>query len=99
MDRSLLNKYNQEEKLILSKIIDKITFCDKRNQIQITDFFDLAKQELIRKFLNYQKISNFIFYGVNEEAERKVLVIYPEKIENLIIENKIDLYYKNNFTR
>ena len=55
MDRELLNKYNQEEKLILSKIIDKINFCVKRNRIQITDFYDLGKQNMIEKFLRFQK--------------------------------------------
>ena len=90
MDRSLLNKYNQEEKLILSKIIDKINFCEKRNQIQITDFLDMGKQELVKKFLNSQKFYNYIFYGAFEEAERKIVVIYPEKFEELIRDNKID---------
>ena len=89
MDRSVLNKYNEEDKLILSKIIDKISFCDKRNQIQVTDFFDLGKQELVKKFLTYQKISNYMFYGMYEEAERKVVIFYPEKLENLIKDNKI----------
>ena len=92
MDRSILNKYkNQEERLILSKIIDKIDFCEKRNQIQVTNFFDLSKQELISKFLQYQKINNAFFYGGYEQAERKALIIYPEKYEELIKENKISL--------
>ena len=90
MDRSVLNKYNPEEKMILSKIIDKIIFCETRNQIQVTDFFDLAKQELIRKFLAYQKVRNYIFYGAYTDAERKLVIIYPEKLEDLIKENKVD---------
>lgn len=90
MDRSVLNKYNQEDKLILSKIIDKINFCEKRNQIQVTDFLDLGKQELVKKFLNSQKINNYILYGAYEEAERKIVVIYPDKIKELIMENKIN---------
>ena len=90
MNKDILNKYNQEEKLILSKIMDKISFCDKRNQIQFTDFFDLSKQELINKFLNYQKVNNFIFYGAYDNAERKTLIIYPEKMEELIKEKTID---------
>ena len=43
MDRSILNKYkNPEEKLILSKILDKISFCISKNQIQVSDFLNLA---------------------------------------------------------
>ena len=91
MDRAILNKYKKpEEKLILSKILDKISFCEKRNQIQVTDFLDLAQQELITKFLKLQKQENYILFGGFEEAERKVIVFYPEKLESLIKENKID---------
>lgn len=91
MDRSILNKYkNQDEKLILSKVLDKINFCETRNQIQITDFLDLAQQQLIIKFLNLQKQENYILFGGYEEAERKVIIFYPEKLETLIREEKID---------
>lgn len=91
MDRSILNRYKKvEEKLILSKILDKIYFCETRNQIQVTDFLDLAQQELITKFLKLQKQENYILFGGFEEAERKVIIFYNEKLENLIKENKID---------
>ena len=91
MDRSILNKYkNQDEKLILSKVLDKISFCETRNQIQVTDFLDLAQQQLIIKFLKLQKQENYILFGGYEEAERKVIVFYPEKLETLIREEKID---------
>ena len=91
MDRAILNKYKKpEEKLILSKILDKISFCETRNQIQVTDFLDLAQQELITKFLKLQKQENYILFGGFEEAERKVIIFYPEKLESLIKENKID---------
>lgn len=91
MDRSLLNKYKKpEEKLILSKILDKISFCETRNQIQVSDFLDLAKQELIQKFLQSQKYHHYLFYGGFEEAERKVLICYPEKLRMLVEEKKID---------
>lgn len=92
MDRSILNKYkNPEERLILSKILDKISFCDEKNQIQVTDFLNLNEQELIRKFLILDKVNNYIFYGAFEEAERKVAIFYPEKLKDLVIENKINI--------
>ena len=90
MDRELLNKYNQEERLILSKIIDKINFCVKRNSIQVTDFYDLGKQSMIEKFLKYQKINNYILYGMHEDSERKIFVFYPEKIEEIVKNNKVN---------
>lgn len=91
MNKTILEKYKKpEEKLILSKLLDKINFCETRNQIQVTDFLDLAQKQLIEKFLQSQKIKNYIFYGTYEEAERNVVIIYPKKIENLIDECKID---------
>lgn len=91
MDRSILNKYKKpEEKLILSKMLDKINFCETRNLLQVTDFLDLAQQQLIKKFLQGQRIENYLFFGGFEEAERKAIAFYPEKLENLIREKKID---------
>lgn len=91
MDRSILNKYKKpEEKLILSKIYDKINFCETRNQIQVSDFLDLAQQELIQKVMNGQKQKNYLFYGGTKEAERKIFICYPEKLRMLIEEEKIN---------
>ena len=91
MDRTILNKYKKpEEKLILSKVFDKINFCNTRNQVQITDFLDLAEQQLIEKFLQLQKVENYIFFGAFEEAERKVVVFYPTKLKELVKEEKLD---------
>ena len=49
MDRGVLSKYKKEdEKLVLSKIMDKINFCETRNKIQVTDFFDLGQKQLVK---------------------------------------------------
>ena len=91
MDKSILNKYkNAEERLILSKIMDKINFCKTRNQIQVSDFLDLSQKSLIQNFLRNAKIENYIFFGGCEEAERTVVIFYPEKLSNLIKSNKLD---------
>ena len=92
MDRTILNTYKKaEEKLILAKVFDKINLCITRNQVQVTDFLDLAQQQLIQKFLQAQKVKNYIFYGGIEEAERKIAIFYPMKLEELIKEQKMDL--------
>ena len=91
MDRNILNKYKKpEEKLILSRVLDKINFCETRNQIQVTDFLDLAQQQLIKKFLQTQKVENYIFFGGFDEAERKLAIFYPTKLAELIEKQKID---------
>ena len=92
MDKTILNKYkNPDEKLILSKIFDKINFCETRNQIQVTDFLDLAQQALIEKVLKLQKQENYIFFGGHDNAERKVIIFYPEKFSDLIKAERIDI--------
>ena len=64
MDKIALNKYKKpEDKLILSKVLDKINFCETKKQIQVTDFLDLAQQDLITKFMKTLKKENYIFFG------------------------------------
>lgn len=92
MDRSVINKYSDEDKLLLSKIIDKIKFCDSKNKIQITSFLDLRQQKIVINFLKMQKICNYIITGGiknDDNLERKIILFYPEKLKE-IIEN-IDL--------
>ena len=95
MDRSVLNKYKKEdEKLVLSKVMDKISFCETKNKIQVTDFLDLGQKQLIYNFLNNQKVKNYIFYGGFKEAERVLAVFYPEKLEDLIQNMNFNEYIK-----
>lgn len=91
MDKSILNQYKKpEEKLTLSKVIDKIEFCKMRNQVQVTHFLDLAQQQLISKFLNSQKQKNYILFGGFEAAERAIYFFYPNKLETLVKEEKLN---------
>lgn len=91
MDRNILNQYKKpEEKLILSKIMDKIEFCKLRNQIQVTHFLDEMQQQLIIKFLQWQKQTNYMLLGGFETAERAMLLFYPDKLEPLIKQKQIN---------
>ena len=95
MDRGVLSKYKKEdEKLVLSKIMDKINFCETRNKIQVTDFFDLGQKQLVYNFLNSQKFKNYMFYGGFEEAERVIAVFYQEKLGELIQNIDFNEYIK-----
>jgi len=87
MDRTVINKYkNEKDRLLISKVMDKIKFCETRNKIQTTDFLNQMEQKIVENFLKSQRITNYFYTGGFEEAERKVLIIYPEKL-NEIIEN------------
>lgn len=77
----ILKKYKNEERLLISKILDKIELTDKKKQIQSSDFLNLNEQALVSKILNKIK-RKFVFHGSYEEAERKMLFIIPDKCEN-----------------
>ena len=85
----LLLKYpNQEDKLLISKVLDKIKFCETRNKITNTNFLDMREQNLVSKLLMSIKFSNYIVYGGFDNAERKCFIFYPNKLnEELVIYN------------
>lgn len=86
--QDLLKNYNEEDKLLLSKILDKINFTKEKNKISNTDFLNLYEQKITEEFLKKIKEENYIFYGGFKEAERKLLIVYPEKLFT-VFENSI----------
>ncbi len=79
---------NSEEKLILAKLNDKIKFCKTRNKITNTEFLNMYQENIIRKELERIKFRNYIFTGGYEEAESKLLILYPDKLtEQVVIKN------------
>ena len=79
--QELLKDYkNQEDKLLLAIVLDKIEFSKSKNKIESTDFLNLVEQDLVDKFLKKIKFENYYFFGGAGEAERKILIIYPEKL-------------------
>ena len=79
--KELLSDYrNQEDRLLLAKVLDKLEFSKTRNKIENTDFLNLYEQDLVNNFLKKIKFTNYYFFGGAGEAERKILIIYPEKI-------------------
>ena len=86
MDKQLiLNKYSkQEDKLLISKMLDKMKLVKTRNSIQYLDFLDLYAQNMLYKIIKQEEIKSYVFSGAIEEAERKILLFYPEKLSELI---------------
>lgn len=85
----ILNKYKDEEKILVSRILDKIELSDKNEKIQNTDFLNLNEQMLAKKIINKTK-RKYILYGGFEESERKMLFIVPSKFEKNLDELKIN---------
>lgn len=90
MNREILNDYrDKDDKILLAQILDKVKSVENKNKIEHTDFLDLAKIELVQKFINKIKIENYMSYGGFEQAERKMFVIYPEKFNSVVVEKNL----------
>ena len=66
-----------ENDLLIAKVLDKKKICNSKNKITYTDFLNEKEQQDIEKNV---RLENAFFYGVNENADRKILVFYPEKL-------------------
>lgn len=89
--QEIINKYLvEEDKLLVSKLLDKIEFVQKKNSIENTDFLDMRQRGILEKVLKALKIENYIVYGGAEIAERTIIIIYPEKLEKIFKEGKFD---------
>jgi len=66
-----------DEKLIIAKLNDKIRICKTKNKIVNTEFLNIHQENIIRKELDIIKEKEYLFTGGFEEAESKLLVIYP----------------------
>ena len=91
----LLNSYKrQEDKMILAQVLDKINLMQKTQKIESTDFLDMYQISLVESFLKKIEFGNFILFGGFEEAERKVLIVYPDKYTIEMIEKNYDKLLK-----
>lgn len=78
-----------EDKLVIAKLMDKINLCKTRNKIVNTEFLTIYQRDIIQKELNKNKVKNYIFFGGYDEAEGKILVIYPEKLGEEIAKSNL----------
>lgn len=75
-----------ENDLLIAKVLDKKKICDSKNKITYTDFLNEKEQRVIEKNV---KLENAFFYGVNENADRKILVFYPEKLTEELVRKSL----------
>ena len=91
----ILLKYpNPEDKILISKILDKIRFCQTRNKITATNFLDSRQQNLVSKLLVSLKLNNYIQYGGFDNSERNCFIFYPDKFDKELVFKNIDSIIK-----
>ena len=78
------------DKILLSKILDKIKFSKSRNQITYSEFLNEYQINIIEKELKKMKENNYFFEGGYENAESKILLAYPEKLGKDFAHEKIN---------
>ena len=88
MDKQkVLSDYRkQDDKMLLAQILDKIEFSRQRDKLEYTDFLDMYQISLVKSFMKKIEFENYVLFGGFDDAERKVLVIYPEKYNMQMIE-------------
>ena len=86
MDKEIiLSKYKKhEDKLLISKFLDKIELTAKTSKINTTDFYNESELAILKNIISLLKIENCIFYGGFDNCERKLIIIYPEKMKDLL---------------
>jgi len=67
-----------EDKLFVSKVLDQALLSLKYHEQRYTSFLDPHQQKLLQQKLIKINDIGFHFWGGYEEAERKVLSIYPD---------------------
>lgn len=89
--QEILSKYEgEEDKLLVSKLLDKIEFVEKRNSVENTDFLDIHQRGILERVLKIVKYKNYMIYGEYENAERTMIILYPEKLETVFENNYFD---------
>ena len=78
-----------DEKLIIAKLNDKIKLSKTRNKITYTDFLNMYEESVIRKELDRIKFKSYICTGGYEEAESKLIIFYPDKITEEIAKSNM----------
>ena len=91
MDKQLiLNKYSKpEDKLLISKMLDKIELSKSKNRIEYTDFLDMNQKHLLEKILIQENVENYIIDGGSDNTERTTIIFYPDKLKQVV-----DIKYK-----
>lgn len=79
----------EDTKLLEAKINDQYQFAISKNKITYTDFLNQAQKRLAEKFLQENKIQNYMFFGGNgQDSERNILLFFPEKFsQEMVIKN------------
>lgn len=85
--QEILKDYKkQDDRICLSQVLDKIKSSKSNDKIEYTDFLDMYQISLVQNFLRKLTFTSYKLYGGYENAERRILIIYPEKYDEKMLE-------------
>lgn len=76
-DKILKCAIKQEDRLLLSKIVDKAVRASKTREVTFSDFLDPSQQRILEKAMDLQDEITYELDGGYEGAERAVAFFYP----------------------
>ena len=89
--QEIVNRFiKEEDRLLVSRLLDKIEFTTKRNSIEYTDFLDMRQRQLLERILKEIKYTNYVAYGGYKTAERTIIILYPIKLEEVFKKDNFD---------
>ena len=99
MDKAkIIEKYKDEdERLLVSKLLDKVSLVDKQNKIQVTDFVSPVELRILKDVLNLVDCKNYSIFGGVVGADRNAIIIYPDKLELLFSQGRFNYNSIFNF--
>lgn len=89
MDKQeILKQYKSEDKLLVAKVLDKLEYCNKYGKISNTGFINEREISIVKNVLNKLGISNYVIYGGYVEAQRRLVIFYPNYFDdNMLSKN------------
>lgn len=83
---------NEDDKLLIAKISDKLKISKTQNKITNSYFLNEFQINLVEKQLQRIKEKQYFFCGGYNDSTRKILIAYPDKLEKgIVIENIEDI--------
>ncbi len=80
---------NLEERLLIAKLTDKIKESKTKNKIVNTEFLNMHQKNIVQRELNRLKEKDYMFFGGYKDANSEVLVIYPSKFTEEIVNDNL----------
>lgn len=94
LDKDRLVDHIQDEGLrdVALKVLDKVDIVLKRHEIKATDFLTPYEVRAVSDILNGIYDIKYIAWGGYKEAERKIITIFPDYLDESMIEIPINAF-------